>query len=79
MDHDEYQIMTTGGIPGPTWRCDDQAEAVALAEEHGYDVLDTVEGDIGGTFLIVAGEKDSPCLSGCRPSEGDVCGGPRCC
>jgi hypothetical protein len=23
-------------------------------------------------------EKDSPCLSGCRPSEGDVCGGPRC-
>jgi hypothetical protein len=23
-------------------------------------------------------EPDSPCLSGCRPSEGDVCGGPRC-
>lgn len=23
-------------------------------------------------------EKDYPCASGCRPSEGDVCGGPRC-
>jgi hypothetical protein len=23
-------------------------------------------------------EPDSPCAPGCRPSEGDVCGGPRC-
>jgi hypothetical protein len=21
---------------------------------------------------------DSPCASGCKPSQGDVCGGPRC-
>ena len=23
-------------------------------------------------------EKDTPCASGCKPSEGNVCGGPRC-
>lgn len=23
-------------------------------------------------------EDDYPCASGCKPSEGDVCGGPRC-
>ena len=23
-------------------------------------------------------EPDSPCASGCKPSEGNVCGGPRC-
>ena len=23
-------------------------------------------------------EDDSSCASGCKPSEGDVCGGPRC-
>lgn len=23
-------------------------------------------------------ERDFPCAPGCRPSEGDVCGGPRC-
>jgi hypothetical protein len=23
-------------------------------------------------------ERDYPCAAGCKPSEGDVCGGPRC-
>ena len=23
-------------------------------------------------------EADSACAAGCKPSEGDVCGGPRC-
>jgi hypothetical protein len=23
-------------------------------------------------------ERDSPCAAGCKPSEGNVCGGPRC-
>lgn len=50
----DYTTMTVGGIKGPTWRCDDLAEAEALAEEHGYDVLDVVEGE-GETLLVVAG------------------------
>jgi len=51
---DEYTTMTPGGIKGPTWRCDDVDEAIALAEEHGYKVLDTVEDADGGTLLVVA-------------------------
>jgi hypothetical protein len=51
----DYTTMTVGGIKGPTWRCDDDAEALALAKEHGYDVLDLVEGGDGETLMVVAG------------------------
>jgi len=27
---------------------------------------------------VLEPEDDYPCASGCTPSEGDVCGGPRC-
>lgn len=55
MNEDTYQTMTTSGQLGPEWVCDDAEEAIAMAEEHGFEVLDTVERAEGGTYLVVAG------------------------
>ena len=52
---DAYTTMTVGGIKGPTWHCDDLDEALALAKEHGYDVLDIVGGEGSELLLVVAG------------------------
>lgn len=53
MNEDEYQTLSADGKTGPTWTCDDAAEAIALAEEHGYEVLDTIPRSEGGTYLVV--------------------------
>jgi hypothetical protein len=52
----EFTTMTVGGIKGPTWKCDDLSEALGLAKEHGYDVLDIVEAEEPESlYLVVAG------------------------
>lgn len=33
---------------------------------------------MGMTSVVVKVRDSSACASGCRPSQGDVCGGPRC-
>ena len=49
----DYTTMTVGGLKGPTWRCDDTAEAEALAAEHGYEVLDVVEAEGPDAYYLV--------------------------
>jgi hypothetical protein len=46
-----------------------------LSNHWGWTVIETGEHHTG-----YGGEwpRDFPCASGCKPSEGDVCGGPRC-
>jgi hypothetical protein len=54
MDEDTYTTVTEAGVTGPSWTCDDDAEAVALAEEHGFRVLDVTDAPDGGSYLVVA-------------------------
>ena len=54
---DKYQTLNVEGKLGPVWTCDDVAEAIAIAEEHGYEVLDTIPSageSEAGTYLVVA-------------------------
>jgi hypothetical protein len=46
-----------------------------LSNHWSWTVIETGEHKTG-----YAGpwERDFPCASGCKPSEGNVCGGPRC-
>lgn len=46
-------IMTKAGVPGPSWTVDDVAEGEALAQEHGYEVIDTVLAESGDWLLVV--------------------------
>lgn len=80
---------TTGKLQKHTARCMEcpwtetylsDLEAKAGANWHVYD-------QHRATWNLVIGDRpphgerptpDYPCASGCKPSHGDVCGGPRC-
>lgn len=53
MDNDAYTIVNTAGITGPTWLCDDTAEAISIAAEHGYTIVDVTDAPDGGTYLVI--------------------------
>lgn len=55
MEEGTYTTMTTAGVRGASWYCEDADEAEALAREHGYDVRDVYMEDEGQWVLVVAG------------------------
>lgn len=56
MSDDQYTILKITGQQGPSWTCDDKAEALALADEHGFTIEDIIINEAGGYYLVVQPE-----------------------
>lgn len=70
----EWRWMCSCGRKGK-WQSQSSSCCSYAHERHAETAL---AAERRAAALAAEGIPDSPCLSGCKPSEGDVCGGPRC-